>query len=82
MSRDEPDRIVAARLAWPPLVVGKGTSEMYIASFLPAFLDRTRHVQHVEEAEIVDLRPDGARFWPIAGGPPIEREVEEADASI
>ena len=24
MSRDEPDRIVAARLAWPPLVVGKG----------------------------------------------------------
>ena len=82
MARDEPDRIVAVRLAWPPLVVGKGESEMYIASFLPAFLDRTRQVQHVEEAEIVDLRPDGATFWPIAGGPPVVRAVEQADASI
>ncbi len=82
LARDEPDRIVAARLAWPPLVVGKGDGEMYIASFLPAFLEQTRQVQHVEEGEIVDLRPDGARFWPIAGGPARERAVEEADATI
>jgi glutamine---fructose-6-phosphate transaminase (isomerizing) len=79
---DEPQRIVAARLAWPPLVVGVGDGEMFIASFLPAFLEQTRLVQHVPEAEIVDLRPDGARFWPMTGGASIERPIEQADASI
>jgi glucosamine--fructose-6-phosphate aminotransferase (isomerizing) len=82
MSADEPERIVAARHAWPPLVVGRGEGETFIASFLPAFLEQTRQVQYVVEDEVVDVSPAGARFWPIAGGPAIEREIEEADASI
>ena len=39
---DEPDRIVAARLAWPPLVIGRGAGETFIASFTPAFLEEDR----------------------------------------
>ncbi len=82
MAADEPERIVAARHAWPPLVVGRGDGETFIASFLPAFLEQTRQVQYVVEDEVVDVSPSGARFWPMAGGPAIEREIEEADASI
>ena len=47
IARDEPDPIVAVRLAWPPLVVGKGEAETFIASFLPAFIAGTRQMQHV-----------------------------------
>jgi glutamine---fructose-6-phosphate transaminase (isomerizing) len=82
VSRDEPGRIVASRLAWPPLVVGAGEGESFIASFTPAFLEQTRHIQVVNEGEIVDVRPDGVRFWPIAGGPPETRPVELADTTI
>ena len=79
---DDPNRIVAARLAWPPLVVGVGEGETFIASFTPAFLTETRRLQYVREGEIVDVRPDGAHFWPLDGGPEIEREIEEADGSM
>ena len=82
LALDQPDRIVGARLAWPPLVVGVGEGETYIASFTPAFLEETRLVQHVREGEIVEVTSAGARFWPVEGGEPFEREVEEADASI
>ena len=73
LALDQPDRIVGARLAWPPLVVGVGEGETFIASFTPAFLEETRRVQHVREGEIVEITPDGARFWPVEGGEPIER---------
>ncbi len=80
---DQPDTIVAARHAWPPLVVGVGEGEMYIASFVPAFLRETRNVQHVREDEIVELTPRGAVFHPLlAGAPPLERAIEEVDASL
>jgi glutamine---fructose-6-phosphate transaminase (isomerizing) len=82
MCRDEPGRIVAARHAWPPLVVGAGEGETFIASFTPAFLQETRTIQHVGEDEIVEITADGARFWPLAGGEPETREVELADDTI
>jgi glutamine---fructose-6-phosphate transaminase (isomerizing) len=82
LALDQPDRIVAARLAWPPLVVGVGEGETFIASFTPAFLEETRRIQHVREGEIVEITPEGARFWPVEGGPAQERLIEEADASI
>jgi glutamine---fructose-6-phosphate transaminase (isomerizing) len=77
MSADHPGVIVGARKECP-LVVGLGEGESFIASAIPAFLAETRRVQLVQDGEIVEITPDGARFIE-PGGAPIEREVDEVD---
>ena len=74
---DEPATIVGARKECP-LVVGRGDGEQFIGSAIPAFLAHTRHVQLIEDDEIVVLRPDGVQFL-SAAGTPIEREIQEID---
>jgi glucosamine--fructose-6-phosphate aminotransferase (isomerizing) len=77
MSADEPGLIVGARKECP-LIVGRGDGEQFIASAVPAFLRETRHVQYINDDEIVVLRPAGVEFL-TAGGEPVEREVVEID---
>ena len=78
MSADHPGVIVGARKECP-LVVGLGEGESFIASAIPAFLAETRRVQLVEDGEIVEITPDGARFIEPGDGGPIERAVDEVD---
>ncbi|MBJ7333712.1 MAG: glutamine--fructose-6-phosphate aminotransferase, partial [Thermoleophilia bacterium] len=75
--RDEPDRIVGARLAWPPLVVGRGEGETFLASFTPAFLEETRSIQIVEEGEIVIATADGVEFRAVTDGSVREHPIEQ-----
>ncbi len=77
MSAEEPQTLVGARRECP-LVVGRGEGEQFIASAVPAFLAQTRAVQHVENGEIVVLRPTEAQVM-TAAGEPVERPVEEVD---
>ncbi|HJS95111.1 MAG TPA: glutamine--fructose-6-phosphate transaminase (isomerizing) [Solirubrobacteraceae bacterium] len=77
MSANEPGLLVGARKECP-LIVGRGEGEQYIASAIPAFLKHTRHVQYIENDEIVVLRPDGVEFF-TPEGTPVEREVVEID---
>jgi glucosamine--fructose-6-phosphate aminotransferase (isomerizing) len=77
MSADEPDILVGARKECP-LVVGVGDGERFIASAIPAFLAETRHIQLLNDDEIVILRPDGAEFT-TADGTPLEREATLVD---
>jgi glutamine---fructose-6-phosphate transaminase (isomerizing) len=77
MSADHPGVIVGARKECP-LVVGLGEGESFIASAIPAFLAETRRVQLVQDGEIVEITPEGARFIAPDGGV-IEREVDEVD---
>ena len=77
MSVEEPDTLVGARRECP-LVVGRGEGEQFIASAVPAFLAQTRAVQHIENGEIVVLRPEAVQVL-SAAGEPIERGVEEVD---
>jgi glucosamine--fructose-6-phosphate aminotransferase (isomerizing) len=79
---DEPDRIVAARLAWPPLVIGRGEGENFIASFTPAFLEETRMIQVVDESEIVIVKADSVEYRAVADGAVREHPIEQADDSI
>jgi glutamine---fructose-6-phosphate transaminase (isomerizing) len=78
MSADYPGVLVGARKECP-LVVGLGDGESFIASAIPAFLAETRRVQLVQDHEIVEITPDGARFIEPTEGGPIEREVDEVD---
>src|SRR5918998_1123739 len=78
MSADHPGVIVGARKECP-LVVGLGEGESFIASAIPAFLGETRRVQLVQDDEIVEITPDGARFIEPSAGGTIEREVDEVD---
>ena len=78
MSADHPGVIVGARKECP-LVVGLGEGESFIASAIPAFLAETRRVQLVQDDEIVEITPDGARFIEPGAGGTIEREVDEVD---
>jgi glutamine---fructose-6-phosphate transaminase (isomerizing) len=78
MSADHPGVLVGARKECP-LVVGLGEGESFIASAIPAFLAETRRVQLVENDEIVEVTPAGARFIEPDAGSPIEREVDEVD---
>ena len=52
MSADEPGLLVGARNECP-LIIGRGDGEQFIASAIPAFLRDTRHVQYIENDELV-----------------------------
>jgi glucosamine--fructose-6-phosphate aminotransferase (isomerizing) len=77
MSLQEPDTLVGARRECP-LVVGRGEGEQFIASAVPAFLSQTRAVQHIENGEIVVLRPGGVTVLTSAGEEAL-RQVEQVD---
>ncbi|HXD59883.1 MAG TPA: glutamine--fructose-6-phosphate transaminase (isomerizing) [Thermoleophilaceae bacterium] len=77
MCADEPDMLVAARRECP-LVIGRGEGEQFLASDIPAFLGETRHVQYVDNDELVVVRPDGVEFIGH-DGLPLDRAVKVID---
>src|SRR5215217_1314968 len=78
-SADEPELLVGARKECP-LIIGRGEGEQFIASAIPAFLAHTRHVQLIENDEIVVVRRDGVEFL-TAEGEVVDRPVEVVDWS-
>src|SRR6516165_6457975 len=77
MSAEEPGLLVGARKECP-LVVGRGEGEQFLGSAIPAFLRYTRHVQYIENDEIVVLRPDGVEFF-TPDGAAVQRDTAEID---
>jgi glutamine---fructose-6-phosphate transaminase (isomerizing) len=66
MSADDPHTLVAARQG-PPLVVGVGQDEYFVASDIPAILMHTKDVVFMEDGEVVIVRPDGLSFQDVRG---------------
>jgi glucosamine--fructose-6-phosphate aminotransferase (isomerizing) len=66
VSQNDPDTLVAAKNA-SPLVVGYGSGENYLASDVPALLEKTRDVSFLEEGEFVRLRRGSVEIWDAAG---------------
>jgi len=74
---DHPDLLVGSRRQCP-LVVGVGDGEMFLASSIAAFLRETRRVQFVDDGEVVEITPAGARFF-TADGEVEHKEIEPVD---
>jgi glucosamine--fructose-6-phosphate aminotransferase (isomerizing) len=68
MDASEPDVIVAARRI-SPLIVGTAPGVTYLASDIPAILDRATAFYAVSDDEIVRLAPEGFRAIDLEGMP-------------
>jgi len=70
LSSREPDKIVAARLGNAGgVTVGVGQGEMFVASDIPAILEHTQRVIHLDSREMAVVTAEGARFLNLDGDP-------------
>ncbi|WP_058867911.1 glutamine--fructose-6-phosphate transaminase (isomerizing) [Chloracidobacterium thermophilum] len=68
ISADEPDVIVAARFG-PPVIVGLGQEENFVASDVTAILQHTREVVFLEDGQVAVVRANEVTFTDFAGRP-------------
>jgi len=68
LSSREPDKLVAARLGNAGgVTIGLGQDEMFIASDIPAILEHTQQMIHLESRELAVVSAEGARFLSLDG---------------
>ncbi|MFC5437031.1 glutamine--fructose-6-phosphate transaminase (isomerizing) [Rhodanobacter umsongensis] len=79
ISRDEPGRVVGARLG-APLLVGLGIGENFLGSDAQALIKVTNRMVHLDEGDVVDITRDSMQVYDL-DGQPVERAMHESELS-
>ena len=80
MYRENPDEIIAVRKG-SPLIIGIGENENYLASDVPAILDKTRNIYRLAANEIAVIRRDSITVYDTNKNV-VEKSVETIEWSM